>query len=140
METQFFPVDLTEDTLIEVAWQLSGGAGTGGTKSINLKHWLLHFWAVSGELQKIVVEFAEWLDNKRPPRATYHAIMYGRFIGLEKNPGVRPTWGGKTWRRMMETCVLKVEGRETKKACGTEKLCGGMESCIKWIIQVMRLL
>ena len=75
----------------------------------------------SGELQKIVTEFAGWLANEQPPWAAYHALMDGRLIYLDKHPGVWPMEVEETWRRMMAKCVIKVAGQEAKEACGTEQ-------------------
>ena len=41
------PVDITNDTVTAVVGRLSGGAGTGGTDSVSLQHWLLQFGAAS---------------------------------------------------------------------------------------------
>ena len=51
---ELLPENLTEDTEIEVAWRLSGGAGQGGTNSVSLQHWLLQFDKTSGELRQII--------------------------------------------------------------------------------------
>ena len=66
---EIFHVDITDDTVTEVTGRLSRGAGTGGTDSVSLHHWLLSFGAPSGELRLIVADFAEWLSNGRPPWA-----------------------------------------------------------------------
>ena len=50
---ELLPENLTEDTEIEVAWRLSGGAGQGGTNSVSLQHWLLQFDKTSGELRQL---------------------------------------------------------------------------------------
>ena len=72
-------VNLSEETVIEILRRLSGEPGPGVTNLVSLKHWLLQFDETSGKLRQIVVEFAEWLENKRPPWASYHALM---SIGL----------------------------------------------------------
>ena len=56
-------VDITGDTMAAVAGKLSGGAGTCGTASVILQHWLLHFVEASGELRLIVAEFMEWMRS-----------------------------------------------------------------------------
>ena len=60
-------VEITDDMLTEVAGQLYGGAGQGGTDSVSLQHWLLRFGAASMELRLIVADFSEWLSNGRLP-------------------------------------------------------------------------
>ena len=78
------PVDITEDTVTEVAERLLGGAGPRGTDSMSLQHWLLRFGGASLELRLVVGEFIEWLGNGRPPWAAYQALMSGHLIALEK--------------------------------------------------------
>ena len=41
------PVDITYDTVTEVARQLSWGAGPGGTDSVVLQRWILRFATMS---------------------------------------------------------------------------------------------
>ena len=97
---------------------------------MSLQHWLLRFSAASSELRLIVGNFVEWLGNGLPPRAAYRALMSGRLITLDKQPGIRPVGEGETWRRLMAKCLLKVAGPETKAACGTTQLAGGLEAGI----------
>ena len=110
------PVDITNDTVMAVAGRLSGGAGPRGTDSVLLQHWLLRFGATSAELRLIVGDFIEWMSNGRPPWAAYRALMSGRLIALDKQPGIRPVRVGDTWRRLMAKCLLKVVGPEAKAA------------------------
>ena len=86
---ELVPVNLTKDTVLEVARRLSEGSGPGVKDSISLQHWFLRFREVSSEPRHIVVEFAEWMANKRPPCATYCVLMAGCLFGLYKHPGVR---------------------------------------------------
>ena len=44
-------VILTQETVIEVALSLSGGAGLGGTDLISLQHWMLYFDEARGEIR-----------------------------------------------------------------------------------------
>ena len=63
---ELVPVDITDDTVTEVAGHLSRGARLGGTNLASLQHWLLIFGATIGELYLTVADFAEWLANGRP--------------------------------------------------------------------------
>ena len=92
---------------------------------MSLQHWLLRFGAASAELRLIVGDFFEWLGNGRPPWAAYRALMSGRLIELDKQPGTRPVGVGETWRRLMAKCLLKVAGPEAKSAYGTMQLARG---------------
>ena len=119
------PVDITDYVVAALAGRLLGGAGTGGTDSVSLQHWLLRFGEASGKLQQIVVEFGEWFSNGRTPWAAYRAMMSVRLIALDKSSGIRPVRIGETWRRLLVKCLLQVTGQEAKAACGTEQLAGG---------------
>ena len=88
----------------------------------------------------IVGDFVEWLGNGRPPWATYRALMSGRLIALDKQPGIRPVVVGETWRRLMAKCLLRVLGPEAKTACGTTQLTGGVEAGIEGAIHAMCVL
>ena len=71
------------------------------------------------------------MSNGRPPWAAYRALMSGRLIALDKQPGIRPVGvGGGMWRCLMVKCLLKVAGPEAKSACGTTQLVGGLEAGI----------
>ena len=93
--------------------------------SVSLQHWLLRFGSASADLRLIVGDFVEWLGNGRPPWAVYWALMSGRLIVLDKQPGIRPVRVGESWRRLMAKCLLKAVGPEAKTACGTTQLAGG---------------
>ena len=80
------------------------------------------------------------LGNGRPPWAAYRALMSGRLVALDKQPGIRPVGVGETWRRMMAKCLLRVAGPEAKTACGTTQLAGGLEAGIDGTIHAMRVL
>ena len=67
-------------------------------------------------------------------------LMSGRLIALDKQPGIRPVRVGETWRRIMVKCLLQVVGPETKAACGTTRLTGGLEAGIEGAIHAMRVL
>ena len=137
---EMVPVKITDVTVATVARQLSGSAGPGEVESISLQHWLLRFGVASLGLQHIFGEFGDWMANGRPPWEAYRALMLGRFIGLDKCPGVRPVGVGKTWRRMLTKYVLVVTREEAKEACGTEQICGGLEVGIEGGVHAVRLL
>ena len=85
---------------------------------------------MSGDISKIVTEFAEWLVNDSPPRAAYRKIVAGRLNGLSKHPGVQPVGMGETWQKMMTKSVPNLVGHEDKEACGADQLCRGMDTRI----------
>ena len=113
---ELVPIDITGNTVTEVAGQLYRGAGPGGSELVILQHWLLRFGAASRDLWLIVAELTEWLGNGRPLWAAYRAMMSGQLIALDKQPGVRPVGVGGTWRRLMAKCLIWVTGHEAKDA------------------------
>ena len=133
-------VDITNNTLTSVVGRLSGGDGPGGTDSVRLQNWLLRFGAASGELRLIVTYFTEWLSNGQPTWYAYRAIMSGRLIALDKQPGVRTVGVGETWRRLMTKCLIWVTGQESKAACRTKQLAGDVEAGIEGGIHAMCVL
>ena len=82
----------------------------------------------------------EWLENGRPPWAAYRALVSGRLITLDKQPGISPVGVGETWSRIMKKCLMRMVGPEAKAACGTTQLAGGVETGIEGAIHAMRIL
>ena len=46
---------------------------------------------------------------------------------------------GETWRRLLAKCLLRVSGQESKAACRTEQLAGGVEAGIEGAIHAAHL-
>ena len=105
-----------------------------------MQHWILRFKAASGELWLIGGDFIECIGNGRPPWAAYRALMSGRLIALDKQPGIRPVSVGETWRRLMAKCQLWVTGPEARAAWGTAQLPGEVEAGIEGGIHAMIVL
>ena len=76
-----------------------GREGPKGTNVVRLQYWILRYGDASSEFRKIVTSIMEWLANSCPPWAAYQALITGRLIGLDKQPGLRPVGISKTWRR-----------------------------------------
>ena len=70
-----FPVDITDNTVMEVVVRLSGGAGLGGAESVSLQHWILRFGAANGELRMTVADFTEWIANGQVPWVAYSDLV-----------------------------------------------------------------
>ena len=60
-------VDITADTVTEVAAKLSGAGGPGGVDAIALQQWLLRYGVQSHSLREAVAEFTRWMTNDTPP-------------------------------------------------------------------------
>ena len=78
--------------------------------------------------------------NERSPWATYHALMDGGLISLDKHLGVRTVGVGENWWMLVVKCVLKVAVQESKEACITDQLCVGVMASIKSSIYTIFLL
>ncbi len=136
----FVDLDVTEDTVEQVARRLSGSAGPGGSDAQALQHWLLRFGGASQELRRAVAGLVDWMSNGTPPWAAYRALKAGRLIALDKCPGVRPVGIGECWSRLRAKCVLLLAIEEAKEACGVDQLCTGLEAGIEGVVHAMRLL
>ena len=110
-----------------VAKKLRGSAGLGGLDANNLSQHLLRYKDTREDLHHEVAELTMWF----PSWSSYRALMSGRFIALDNNPGVRPTGIGESWRRLFAKCLLSVAGKEAAEECGIDNLSGGMSAGIK---------
>ena len=72
-----------------------------------------------------IARLAKWLSNDNPPSAAYSALMAGRLIALEKNPGIRHIAMEKYCDDSLLISVAKGEAQET---CGIDQLCGGLQA------------
>ena len=131
-------LDITADTVTEVAAKLSGAGGPGGVDAIALQQWLLKYGVQNHSLREAVAEFTRWMANDTPPWAAIRALMANRLMALDKCPGVRPVGIGEIWRRLFAKCVLKVAGTEAKEACGSAQLCAGLEAGIEGAVHAVR--
>ena len=136
----FVTVDVTGETVMNVAWKLSGAGGPGGIDAAALSQWLLRFGEASQRLRCAVASLACWMANDFPPWAALRALMSNRLLALDKCPGVRPVGIGEIWRRLLAKCVLKVAGGEAKEACGNTQLCAGLEAGIEGAVHAARSL
>ena len=127
----FVPVTITANHVENVAKKLRGSAGLGGLDANNLTQLLLRYKDTSEGLRNEVAELTMWLANGFPPWSSYRALMSGRLIALDKNPGVRPIGIGESWRRLFAKCLLAVAGKEAADECGIDNLSGGMSAGIE---------
>ena len=76
-----------------------------------LKDWCTRFGAESEELRGELAAWTRWLANGSPPWAAYRALIAGRLVAIDKNPGVRPVGIGEAIRRLMEKLVHSLTGK-----------------------------
>ena len=124
---ELVPLDITEDTVIEVGCQIFIGVGLGVTDAVSLQQWLIHYEEASAELWQIFAYMTEWLANSCPPWVAYHVVMAVRLIGLDKKPSVRPMGIDETRPQCFSKCILVIASLEAKEACSKDNLCGGLK-------------
>jgi len=131
------PIVISIDMVERVAAKLSGMAGLGGTDVVDLQNWLLCFGAESEAFREEMASWTNWLANETPPWPAYRALMAGRLVALDKQPGVRPVGIGEIYRRLMAKCVLAVTGRQATTACDNLNLCTGLQAGIEGAVHAM---
>ena len=102
----------------------------GGTDPEALQGWLLKSREDIKRLCASIKTFINWLSNRSPPWAAYHAFMSGRLIVLYKQPGVCLFRVGETWRRLFSKCVLRATVPESTNACQDDQLYAGLKAGI----------
>jgi len=131
------PVVILADTVKHVAAKHSGVAGLGGTDAVDLRNWLLRFSMESEAFREEMASWTTWLANESPPWLAYRAVMAGRLVALDKQPGVRPVGIGKIYRRLMAKCILAMMGRQATTKCDNLNLCAGLQAGIKRAVHAM---
>ena len=133
----YIPVDITSDTVADVATHLSGGAGPSGVDGCHLKTWLTRYGNASSVLRDEMASFGRWLANDIPSWDATRALMANRLVALDKNPGVRPIGIGETYRRLLAKCLLRVSGHKATAACNNYNLCVGLPAGIEGAVHTM---
>ena len=102
----FAPVTIAANHVENVSKKLRGSAGLRGLDAKDLSQLLPRYKETSEGLRNEVAELTMWLANGFPSWSSYRALMSGRLIALDKNPGVRPIGIGESWRRLFAECLL----------------------------------
>ena len=68
------------------------------------------------------------------------ALIWGRLIGLDECPGVRPVGLGDTFSRFLSKVLPKVTCKEATRACKMDQLCSGLESGVEVAMYCVRSL
>ena len=131
---------MIDENIEQNAKKLSGSVGPSEIESISMSHWLLKFGGSSAILRNSIASVVEWLANGYPPWAAYHVMIWGRLVGLDKCPGVRPIGIGDILRRLLYKMMLFVLDNEAAMVYGTDQLCSGREARIEGGIHHMRSL
>ena len=121
-----------------VANHLSGGPGPTGVDSQALQKWINRYGVASERLRQEMCEWVEWLGNSSPSWAAYRALVAGRMVALDKNPGTRPVVSGEIWLRLIAKIIKRSCGWQCKGACGSKQLCAGLEAGIEGSLHAVR--
>ena len=84
---------------------------------------ILKFSKDSGKLFLSIEIFVDWISNKIPPWAVYHAFMSVHLIAHSNQPGIHPVGVRKNWIRLFAKCVLKAMETEATNVYLDGQLC-----------------
>ena len=134
---EFIDVPTSENTIEQVAAQLSGSHQPFRVNAHALQQWLLRFGQTISLLQQAAAKFTTWLSNSTPPWAACHAPMSGQLITTVKCPRVCPIGIGKVQRHLFSKCIIAISKLEAKDSGGADQLHAGLESGVEGVIHAM---
>ena len=105
--------------------QLSGSAGMSGMDAAAWRRLCCSFGKASTTLCSAVAGLTRHLATTHVDPKGISALLAGRLIPLDKNPGVRPIGIGEVLRRFIAKLILRVVGRDVQKAAGSLQVCAG---------------
>jgi hypothetical protein len=130
-------IDISSSHVELAARRLQGGAGPGGTDSMQWKDFLLRHGAHSDKLRDAIASLARRLSNTIVDWKDIQSLLSNRLIALDKCPGVRPIGIGETLRRLLGKCLALATRSDVESECGTKQLCSGMKSGIEGAIHTV---
>lgn len=133
----FEDVFITADVIEKTARRIQGSAGPSGTDSDHWQAVLLRYGAQSSLLREKVAAFTNYLCNSVVPWERIQALMSGRLIALDKNPGVRPIGVGECLRRFIGKCVAETTKTDLSVVCGASQLACGTAAGIEGAVHAV---
>ena len=116
------------------ALRTDGAAGPSGVDGKGWRRLCTSFRRASDELCNSLAATARRLCTCLVDRKSISALMAGRLIALNKNPGVRPIGIGETLRRIIAKAILPITKADVQSVAGTLQLCteqiSGVEAAI----------
>ena len=131
-------VDISEETVLNVAKKLKGSGGPGGTDYAAMQNWLLRYGHISENLRESISRLTNWIANTIVPFEAIRALVANRLVALDKCPGVRPVGIGEILRRLCSKCLLEACGEDVTEKCGRHQLCSGLRAGIEGGIHAMQ--
>ena len=118
--------------------KMDGAAGPSGMDASSWKKVCSSFVGESEDLCESIACVARKLCTCYVDPNSIDALVAGRLIALDKNPGVRPIGVGKVCRRLIGKAILSVIRSEVLEITGCLQLCAGQSSACEAIIHAVR--
>lgn len=140
------PIDMLDPVIFDcidaqfvrtVALDLSGAAGVSGLDSSAWRHMCCSFGGASSTLCAAVAATARRLATEYVDPSSIGALLAGRLIPLDKNPGVRPIGIGEVLRRFIAKAIIRVVRKDIQAAAGPLQVCAGQEAGAEAAIHAM---
>ena len=131
--------EMNEDMVQKVALKIRGAAGPSNFDAKDWRSILVSrvYGTSSTELCGAIVEVAKVLCTE-DVSPNVEALMAGRLIPLDKNPGLRPIGIGEVLRRIIGKMVVSVLRNDLQADAGDLQLCAGQKSGCEAGIHAMR--
>ena len=140
-DSPFHPVifDVLDGAAIHsAALQTKGAAGPLGLDAYGWRRLCTSFQGASNDLCDGLASVARRLCTSYVDPAGIAALVAGRLITLDKNPGVRPIGVGEVIRRIISKALLSVVKLDILDATGYSQLCAGQDAGNKAAVHAMR--
>ena len=121
-----------------ICLQTTGAAGVSGLDSSAWRRICCSFGSASSTLCQAIARLTRLLATTRVDPDGISALLAGRLIPLDKNPGVRPIGVGEVLRRIIAKLILRVTKHRIQECAGSLQLCAGQEAGIEAAVHALR--
>ena len=129
--------NLNSDLIKRTALRTTGAAGPSGVDATSWRRFCTSFKA-SSDLCHSLASVARRLCTTYVHPASISALVAGRLIALDKNPGVRPIGVGEVARRIICKAILTILNFDILEAVGPSQLCAGQDSGCEAAVHTIR--
>ena len=143
----FGPVNLVDPVIFQsidaelvrtICLQTTGAAGVSGLDSSAWRRICCSFGSASSTLCQAIARLTRLLATTRVDSDGISALLAGRLIPLDKNPGVRPIGVREVLRRIIAKLILRVTKHRIQECAGSLQLCAGQEAGIEAAVHALR--